>query len=92
VCTSKWLRGSTSILKKKNSSCEYKDLYISVIYYNLDMEENNMIEKKKEEPVYEKLEPNACMIISRDDKGVLVACNKDGDVKLKRVLYPTSEE
>jgi hypothetical protein len=56
------------------------------------MEENNMIEKKKEEPVYEKLEPNACMIISRDDKGVLVACNKDGDVKLKRVLYPTSEE
>ena len=51
-----------------------------------------MIEKKEEEPIYEKLEPNACMIISRDDKGVLVACNKDGDVKLQRVPYPTSEE
>ena len=56
------------------------------------MEEDNMIEKKKEEPVYETLEQNACMIISRDDKGILVACNKEGDIKLKRVLYPVSEE
>ncbi|MCK4736068.1 MAG: hypothetical protein KAT65_26670 [Methanophagales archaeon] len=51
-----------------------------------------MTEKKKEEPVYETLEQNACMIISRDDKGILVACNKEGDIKLKRILYPASEE
>jgi hypothetical protein len=48
-----------------------------------------MVERnKEEEPIYEKLSPNECMIISRDDKGILIACNKDGDIELKRVSYP----
>ena len=51
-----------------------------------------MVEKRSEEPVYEKLTPNECMIISRDAKGLLVACNEDGDIKLKRVPYPTPED
>lgn len=44
--------------------------------------------KRKEEPVYEKLEPNSCMIISKSTKDVLVACNEKGRVKLKRVKIP----
>ena len=51
-----------------------------------------MIENRREEPVYEKLTPKECMIISRDAKGLLVACNEDGDIKLKRVPYPTPED
>lgn len=47
-----------------------------------------MPERKREEPIYEKLGPNECIILSRDEDGVLVACNKDGDIKLKRVPYP----
>ena len=48
-----------------------------------------MVERnKEEEPIYEKLSPNECMIISRDAKGILIACNKDGDIQLKRVSYP----
>lgn len=51
-----------------------------------------MIEKKKEEPIYEKLSLNECMVLSRDDDGILVACNEKGNVTLKRVPYPTSKE
>ena len=51
-----------------------------------------MIEKKKEEPIYETLSINECMLLSRDDEGVLFACNENGNVKLKRVPYPTSKE
>ena len=58
----------------------------------IDMEDNNMVETMREEPIYEKLNPRECMIISRDDKGVLVACNEDGNIKLKRVSYPTPED
>ena len=46
----------------------------------------------KEEPVYEKLNLNECMIISKGEKGILIACNKDGDVELKRIPYPKSDE
>ncbi len=53
------------------------------------MKDDNRVENRREEPIYEKLNPKECMIISRDAKGVLVACNEDGDIKLKRVLYPT---
>jgi len=46
------------------------------------------VSKKKDEPVYETLEPNSCMIISKSSKDVLVACNEKGQVKLKRVKIP----
>lgn len=42
-------------------------------------------QKARTEPIYEKLGPNECLIISRDTKGILVACNEDGKVTLKRV-------
>lgn len=51
-----------------------------------------MMEKKKEEPIYEKLGLDECMLLSRDDEGVLFACNEKGNIKLKRVPYPTSKE
>lgn len=44
--------------------------------------------KKKEEPVYEKLDPDSCMIISKTDKDVLIACNEKGRVKLQRIKIP----
>lgn len=50
-----------------------------------------MHERKREEPIYEKLRPNECMIVSKDDDGILVACNKDGYIKLKRIPYPRQE-
>lgn len=48
--------------------------------------------KKKEEPIYEKLEPGSCLIISKTDSDVLFACNKDGEIKLRRVEIPGKEE
>jgi len=44
--------------------------------------------KKKEEPIYEKLDPNSCMIISKTDDDVLIACNKNGKIELRRVPIP----
>ena len=43
---------------------------------------------KKEIPIYERLAKGECLVILRDDDGVLVACNKNGDIALKRVPYP----
>ena len=45
--------------------------------------------KKKEEPVYERLGPNDCLIISKSDKELLVACNEDGKLKVKKVPIPS---
>lgn len=39
-------------------------------------------------PVYEKLEPGSCYIISRSRKDLLVACNVEGKVEVKRVPIP----
>jgi hypothetical protein len=44
--------------------------------------------RKKEEPVYEKLEPNSCMIISKSADAVLYACNEKGRVKVRRAKIP----
>ncbi len=41
--------------------------------------------KEKEEPIYEKLEPGSCMIISKSGKEFTYACNKNGEIKLKKV-------
>jgi hypothetical protein len=45
--------------------------------------------RRKVEPVYEKLEPDSCMIISKSSKDVLIACNKKGEVTIKRLKIPT---
>jgi|APFre7841882654_1041346.scaffolds.fasta_scaffold105020_2 hypothetical protein len=39
-------------------------------------------------PVYEKLEPGSCYIISKSKKDLLVACNREGNVEVKRVPIP----
>lgn len=46
---------------------------------------------KKETPIYERLAKGECLVIMRDEDGVLVACNKDGDVALKRIPYPKTK-
>ncbi len=52
-----------------------------------------MSEKESTEiPIYEKIAPGECLIISRDKNSILIACNKDGEVKLERVSYPKSVE
>lgn len=48
--------------------------------------------KKKEVPVYERLGPKECLIISKSEKELLVACNEDGKVEVKRVPLPPKED
>jgi len=43
-------------------------------------------------PIYEKIAPGECLIISRNKNSILVACNKDGDIEINRISYPTSEK
>ncbi len=43
--------------------------------------------KGKEEPIYEKLGPKECLIVSRDEEGIFFACNEDGKPRLKKVRY-----
>jgi len=47
-----------------------------------------MGKSKREVPIYERLAEGECLVILRDDDGVLVACNKKGDIALKRLPYP----
>jgi len=49
-------------------------------------------QKNKKEPVYEHLGPNECLIISKTDEELLVACNKEGEVHIKRIRIPDKEE
>jgi hypothetical protein len=48
--------------------------------------------KKQEVDVYETLGPNECLIISKTEKDMLVACNKKGEVKVKRIKIPNPED
>ncbi len=43
---------------------------------------------KEEEPIFERLGPKECLIISRTDKELIVACNEDGEIKVKRIPIP----
>jgi len=47
-------------------------------------------EKQEEIPIYEKLSPGEVFIISRNDKGILVAANDDGECDIR--YYNDSEE
>jgi len=44
-----------------------------------------MENKRKEEPIYEKLGPNEVLVISKEDDCITVAVNEGGQVKLKKV-------
>ena len=41
-------------------------------------------EKKKEEPIYEKLAPGEILLISKEENCVIYAVNKDGKLELKK--------
>ena len=48
--------------------------------------------QEKEEPIYELLNPYDCLLISKNEDGILVACNDEkGKVHLERVPYPCEE-
>jgi len=48
-----------------------------------------MTEKsKKAEPVYERLGPKECLILERTEEELLVACNDEGKVVVRRVKLP----
>ena len=53
---------------------------------------NNLKCVEEEEPIYEVLDKYECLIISKNEEGLLVACNTCGIVELKRVKYPKEEE
>ena len=53
---------------------------------------NNLKCVEEEVPIYETLNHNDVLIISKDEEGLLVASNHLGDVQLKRVKYPEVEE
>ena len=56
---------------------------------------NNLRCQEKEEPIYEVLNPYDCLLISKNEDGILVACSSEkGKVHLERVPYPSenSEE
>lgn len=46
---------------------------------------------EKEVPIYERLAPNECLIISKTSKELIVACNVGGEIKVKRVPIPQEE-
>ncbi len=48
--------------------------------------------KKQEIEVYETLGPNECLIISKTEKDMLVACNKKGEIEVKRIKIPNPED
>ena len=52
------------------------------------MMEGKVKSKIEEITIYERLAPGECLIISRDEKGILVACNKNGELEIKKIPYP----
>lgn len=46
---------------------------------------------EKEIPIYERLAPKECLIISKTSKELIVACNVEGEIKVKRVPIPQEE-
>ncbi|MEW6619905.1 MAG: hypothetical protein AB1422_11320 [bacterium] len=49
-------------------------------------------EKRKEEPIYERLGPDECFILNKNDEGILVVCNKGGKPKIQRITIPPKSE
>lgn len=47
-------------------------------------------ENNEDIPIYEKIAPGECLIVSRDKDSILVVCNKDGKIEIDRISYPQS--
>ena len=53
---------------------------------------NNLRCQEKEEPIYEVLNPYDCLLISKNEDGILVArSDEKGKVHLERVSYPSED-
>ena len=51
---------------------------------------NSLRCQEEEEPIYEVLNPYDCLLISKNEDGILVACSDEkGKVHLERVAYPS---
>jgi len=64
--------------------------FIKNIENNSGAPEQKVSDPDEEIPIYEKLSPGEIMIISRSDKGILVATNDDGECDIR--YYNGSEE
>ena len=64
--------------------------FIKNIENNSGAPEQKVSDPDEEIPIYEKLSPGEIMIISRSDKGILVATNDDGECDIR--YYNDSEE
>lgn len=53
-----------------------------------------MIEEKqkKQIPVYERLGPKECLIMYKSKDDLLVACNEDGKLEVKRIPIPDKKK
>uniref|UniRef100_A0A6H1ZI13 Uncharacterized protein n=1 Tax=viral metagenome TaxID=1070528 RepID=A0A6H1ZI13_9ZZZZ len=65
-------------------------LFIKNIENNSGAPEQKVSEPDEEIPIYEKLSPGEIFIISRSDKGILVATNDDGECDIR--YYNDNEE
>lgn len=43
---------------------------------------------KKEGPIYEKLEPDQCLILEREADEIVYACNEKGKITVRRARIP----
>jgi len=48
--------------------------------------------KRKEEPIYEKLVPNECLIISKTENEVIYACNEGGKIVVHTTPIPSGSK
>lgn len=42
----------------------------------------------KEEIIYEVLKPNECFLLTKDEKGIMYAGNKNGKTFMAKALFP----
>lgn len=81
-----------TLSKGLNSHCNRQNIHNSLRLSDIGEVLRMPEKKKKEVPVYERLGPKECLIISKSEKELLVACNEDGKVEVKRVPLPPKED
>ena len=69
---------------------EFSETELLITINGLVQAINGLRCQEKEEPIYEVLNPYDCLLISKNEDGLLVACsNEKGKVHLERVPYPS---
>ena len=78
--------------KIKELDKEFSETELLITINELAQAINNLRCQEKEEPIYEVLNPYDCLLISKNEDGILVACsNEKGKVHLERVPYPNED-